>query len=97
MIMARKGLEFLTKLGVVLLHIAAAFLLLLLGLVYLVRLTGVVEVAAIVALFISLPVLIVGVLYLSFDGYGRIPPVGWVGVVMMLVTGVFLIGVILVF
>ena len=95
--MVRKGLEFLTKLGVVLLHLATAFLLLLLGLVYLVRWTGVVEVAAIVALFISLPILIVGVLYLSFDGYGHIPPVGWVGVVMMLVTGVFLIGVILAF
>ena len=93
----RKVLEFTTKLGVVLLHIVTAYLSLLLGLVYLVRWTGVAEVAAIVALFISLPILIVGVLNLSFGGYRRIPPLGWVGVSMMLAAGVFLVALIFVF
>ena len=95
--MLRKSFEFLTKLGMMLLHIAAAFLLTLLSLAHLVRWTGIPEIAAIVALFISLPILIVGVLNLSFDGYSRIPPLGWVGVVMMLATGVFLVALILIF
>ena len=85
--MLRKSFELLAKLAMVLLHIATAFLLILLSLAYLVRWTGIPEIAAIVALFISLPILIIGILNLSFGGYSRIPPFGWVGVIMILATG----------
>ena len=96
--MLRKSFEFLTKLGMVLLHIAAAFLFTLLSLAYLVPWTGIPEIAAIVALFISLPILIIGVCSTCLSmATARIPTLGWVGVIMMLATGVFLVAIILIF
>ena len=65
--------------GVVLalLHVAAAFGALVLGFAV-VRQTGEAGSIAVVALFISLPVLIQGMLALAFGGYGRVPALGWV-------------------
>ena len=66
--------------GVVLalLHVAAAFGALVLGFAVVVRGTGEPGSIAVVALFISLPVLIQGVLALAFGGYGRVPALGWI-------------------
>ena len=66
--------------GVVLalLHVAAAFGAFVLGFAVVVRGTGEPGSIAVVALFISLPVLIQGVLALAFGGYGRVPALGWI-------------------
>ena len=61
-----------------LLHVAAAFGALVLGFAVVVRGTGEPGSIAVVALFISLPVLIQGVLALAFGGYGRVPALGWI-------------------
>ncbi len=61
-----------------LLHVAAAFGALLLGFAVVVRGTGEPGSIAVVALFISLPILIQGTLALAFGGYGRVPALGWV-------------------
>ncbi len=66
--------------GVVLatLHVVAAFGALVLGFAVVVRGTGEPGSITVVALFISLPVLIQGMLALAFGGYGRVPTLGWV-------------------
>ena len=66
--------------GVVLalLHVAAAFGTLLLGFAFVARQTGEPESVVVVALFVSLPILIQGMLALAFGGYRRVPALGWV-------------------
>ena len=61
-----------------LLHVAAAFGALVLGFAVVVRGTGEPGSVAVVALFISLPILIQGMLALAFGGYGRVPALGWI-------------------
>lgn len=66
--------------GVVLalVHVVAAFGALLLGFAVVVRGTGEPGSITVVALFISLPLLIQGILALAFGGYGRVPALGWI-------------------
>jgi len=85
----RKYGPFLQRLCITLLHIGAAWFLIAFSLAYLVRWTGIVALSVVVALFVSLPILVIGVLYMIFDGYRRIPGVTWVGVSMLLLAGVF--------
>ena len=59
-------------------HVVAAFGALVLGFAVVVKGTGEPGSIAVVALFISLPVLIQGMLALAFGGYGRVPALGWV-------------------
>ena len=89
-------LGFIKTLLISLLHILAAYLLVFGGLVFLAKWTGVPEVAPIVALFFSLPVLMIGILRASFGAYREIPALGWVGAGMMVSVGtVFLVAIIL--
>lgn len=80
--------------GVVLalLHVVAAYGALVLGLAFVVRGTGEPGSIVVVALFVSLPILIQGVLALAFGGYGRVPALGWILTGMLEAMGtVFLI------
>lgn len=61
-----------------LLHVAASFGTLVLGFALVVRGTGEPGSILVVALFVSLPILIQGILALAFGGYGRVPALGWV-------------------
>ncbi len=73
------------------LHIVAAYALVFWSLAFLVRWTGVPTVAPLVALFLSLPTLMIGVCYASFDGYRRIPSLAWLGAGMMVSFGIVLL------
>ena len=89
-------LGFIKTLAISLLHILAAYLLVFWGLAFLVRWTGVPEVAPVVALFFSFPILMIGILRASFDSYRRIPALGWVGAGMMVSVGtVFLVAIVI--
>ena len=89
-------LGFIKTLFVSLLHILAAYLLVFWGLVFLAKWTGVPEVAPVVALFFSLPILMTGILRTSFSSYREIPALGWVGAGMMVSVGtVFLVAIII--
>lgn len=61
-----------------LVHVAASYGALVAGFAFVVRGTGVPESIAVVALFVSLPILIQSVLALAFGGYRRVPALGWV-------------------
>lgn len=71
-----------------LLHILAAWLALVAGFALVVRQTGEPASIMVVAYFISLPLLIQGILALLFGGYRRIPELGWILTGMLEVTGV---------
>lgn len=71
-------------------HMILAFALLYWSLRYVVIWTQEAMIPAICALFFSLPLLIIGFLYLSFGGYKNIPLLAWVGTLMMVTTGVIL-------
>ena len=71
-----------------LLHVAAPFGTLVLGFALVVRGTGEPGSILVVALFISLPILIQGILALAFGGYGRVPVLGWVLTGMLEGTGI---------
>lgn len=79
--------------GVVLalLHVVAALGALVLGFAV-VRGTGEPGSVAVVALFISLPLLIQGMLALAFGGYERVPVLGWVLTGMLEGMGVVFLG-----
>ena len=75
-----------------LLHVLAAWLVLVAGFAFVVRQTGEPGSALVVALFISLPILIQGVLVLLFGSYRRVPELGWIVTGMLEVVGaVFLL------
>lgn len=66
--------------GVVLafLHTLLAWLTLVAGFTFVVRRTGIPESILVVTLFISLPILIQGILALVFGSYQRVPVLGWI-------------------
>ncbi len=66
--------------GVVLalLHVTAAWLALVAGFAFVVRQTGEPGSILVVALFVSLPLLIQGILVLMFGSYRRVPELGWI-------------------
>lgn len=76
--------------GVVLalLHVAASFGALVLGFAFAVPYTREPGSILVVALFVSLPILIQGILALAFGGYGRVPALGWILTGMLEVMGV---------
>ncbi len=75
-----------------LLHVLASWLALVAGFAFVVRQTGEPGSIVVVALFISLPILIQGVLVLAFGGYRRVPELGWILTGMLEVMGcVFLL------
>ncbi len=74
------------------LHVLASWLALVAGFGFVVRRTGVPESILVVAIFISLPILILGVLVLLFGSYRRVPELGWILTGMMGAMGlVFLL------
>ena len=75
-----------------LLHVLAAWLALAAGFAFVVRQTGEPASILVVALFISLPLLIQGILALMFGSYRCIPELGWILTGLLEVTGlVFLL------
>jgi hypothetical protein len=82
--------RFLRKVGVAALHISAAWLSAFITLAYLVPYFKIAELIALVVLCFSFPVLVVGLLYVMFDGYEKIPPVAWVCVLMPVIAGLML-------
>ena len=71
-----------------LLHALIAWLVLVAGFAFVVRQTGIPESILVVALFVSLPILIQGVLALAFGGYRRVPALGWLVTGMLQAVGV---------
>lgn len=71
-----------------LLHVLASWLLLVAGFAFVVRQTGEPGSIVVVALFISLPILIQGVLVLLFGSYQRVPELGWIVTGMLEAMGV---------
>ena len=71
-----------------LLHVLASWLTLIAGFAFVVRQTGEPGSILVVALFISLPILIQGVLALAFGSYRRVPALGWILTGMLEVMGV---------
>ena len=76
--------------GVVLalLHVLASWLALVAGFAFVVRQTGEPGSILVVALFISLPILVQGILALAFGGYRRVPELGWILTGMLEVMGI---------
>ena len=76
--------------GVVLalLHALAAWLTLVAGFAFVVRQTGIPGSILVVALFVSLPILIQGILALVFGSYRRVPALGWIVTGMLEGVGV---------
>jgi len=71
-----------------LLHVLGAWLALVAGFAFMVRQTGEPASILVVALFISLPLLIQGILALMFGGYRRVPELGWILTGMLKGTGI---------
>lgn len=71
-----------------LLHVLASWLALVAGFAFVVWQTGVAESIVVVALFISLPILIQGLLALAFGSYRRVPALGWIVTGMLEAMGV---------
>ena len=79
--------------GVVLalVHTLVAWLTLIAGFALVVRQTGVPGSILVVALFISLPILIQGILALVFGSYQRVPALGWIMTGMLEGVGLVLL------
>lgn len=71
-----------------LLHVLASWLALVAGFAFVVRQTGEPGSILVVALFVSLPILIQGVLPLAFGSYRRVPALGWIVTGMLEAMGV---------
>ncbi len=69
------------------LHVVAGWSLTVFSLAYLASWTGIALLPAVVTLFVSVPVALVGILSFYFGGYGRIPEVTWVILGMLLGAG----------
>ena len=74
-----------------LVHSAASLLALWAGFAYLVPFTRIAESIVVVAVFISFPLLVQGMLALTFGGYRRVPELGWVLTLMAQAFGAFFI------
>jgi hypothetical protein len=70
-----------------LLHLAVAWGLTLFSLAYLAPWTGIAALPALVTLFFSFPIALLGLLALYFGGYAEIPGVTWVIFAMLLGAG----------
>jgi hypothetical protein len=69
------------------LHVLAGWSLTVFSLAYLAPWTGLALLPAVITLFVSVPVALVGILNFYFGGYGRIPEVTWVILSMLLGAG----------
>ena len=69
------------------LHVVAGWSLTVFSLAYLAVWTGIALLPAVITLFVSVPVALVGILSFYFGGYGRIPEVTWVILGMLLGAG----------
>ncbi len=72
-------------------HVFAAWFLTVLSLAYLAPWTKIALLPAVITLFVSVPVALIGILNLYFGGYNRIPGVTWVILGMLLGTGLVLL------
>lgn len=78
---------FLRKLGIVVLHTSVAWLAVFTCLAYIVPLVKVPELVAFVIVCFSFPVMVIGILYVMYDGYLEIPFVVWLGLGMLFLAG----------
>ena len=81
----------LRRLLVAVLHVFAAWSLTVFSLAYLVPWTNIVLLPAVITLFVSVPVALIGILNLYFGGYNRIPGVTWVILGMLIGAGLLLL------
>lgn len=82
--------RFLQKLGIVALHISVAWVAVFVCLAYVVPVFKVPELVAFVIVCFSFPVMVVGILYVMYDGYAEIPSVVWLGLGMLFLAGITL-------
>jgi hypothetical protein len=79
--------RFLHKLGIVVLHVGIAWFAVFVCLAYVVPVFKVPELVAFVIVCFSFPVMVVGILYVMYDGYAEIPFVVWLGLAMLFLAG----------
>jgi hypothetical protein len=78
---------FLRKLGIVVLHVSVAYLAVFVCLAYIVPVIKVPELVAFAIVCFSFPVMVLGILYVMYDGYAEIPFVIWFGLGMLFLAG----------